>query len=355
MERPEDPVKVLVSKPFIPPCLQKPAPQREKRRTDRIPAPPGKGFPPGCPEQSPRRRAPAPAVPRSRPRAEQLTLTHTHTHTLPSGLRELPRKKPRLCRSLGATVIYSETEQAAEEPRGKAGTAGPAGSSGEGGSEPSPLPGPGAPLRSVCGRRRRHFIIGDRGEKAASPNRRRAPADAATTTSPPAPPPHRPWLQRGLGWGGVCVCHRRGGSGEPAPGKLPGEVFTGGGRGMRQHVSHAGVGARDGERRPEAGGSSSEVTPLPGQRTQDPQRASHKAESGTGFGNFWYRVVLLSVCCLVGFLCCLFLIRFSFFVSSLSVVPPNPQAVGAESSCCTSFCLPPRASGVKQFGGSRFY
>lgn len=64
--------------------------------------------------------------------------------------------------------------------------------------------------------------------------------------------------------GCVCPCHRGGGSGEPAPGKLPGEVFTGGGRGMRHRVSHAGVGVRDGERRPEAGGSPSEVAPLPG-------------------------------------------------------------------------------------------
>lgn len=39
----------------------------------------------------------------------------------------------------------------------------------------------------------------------------------------------------------------RRGSGEAAPGKLAGEVFTGGGRGMmRQRVSHAGVAVRAG-------------------------------------------------------------------------------------------------------------
>lgn len=135
------------------------------------------------------------------------------------------------------------------------------------------------------------------------------------------------------------MCHRRGGSGEPAPAKLPGEVFTGGGRGMRQRVSHAGVGARDGERRPEDGGSSPEVTPLPG--VADAGSPKSLAQGGEWdwvweFWNFWYWVVFLSVCCLVVFLSCLFLIRFSFFVSSLSAAPANPQAAGAESSCCTS-------------------
>lgn len=110
-------VKALVSKPFIPPCLQKPAPQREKRRTDRIPAPPGKGFPAGCPEQSPRRRAPAPAIPRSRSRAEQLSHTHSHTHAA-LGAPRVAEEEAAPCRSLGATVIYSETEQAARSPGG---------------------------------------------------------------------------------------------------------------------------------------------------------------------------------------------------------------------------------------------
>lgn len=82
------------------------------------------------------------------------------------------------CRRRIRTPFYSGAGQPAPPERDSAlGT-------GRGAPRTASVSAGGAP--SGCGRR--HFIIRERGQSAASPNRRRAPADAVPTTSPPRPP-----------------------------------------------------------------------------------------------------------------------------------------------------------------------
>lgn len=147
----------------------------------------------------------------------------------------MPRKRMRLAEASEPLLFIAIPISLRRSPGGwrEAGTAGPAGSSSQGGPEPSPL------LRSVCGRRRRHFIIPHRGEKNGPPP---IAVGLPLTRRLRHPPRQGGRDSSGLGMRGVCAPPSRGGSGEPAPGKLAGEVFTGGGRGMRQRLSHAGVG-----------------------------------------------------------------------------------------------------------------
>lgn len=118
------------------------------------------------------------------------------THCLPSGLRvgflrlaAVPASDPQ--------PFYSGAGQPAPPERDSAlGT-------GRGAPRTASVSAGGAP--SGCGRR--HFIIRERGQSAASPNRRRAPADAVPTTSlPPTPPMSlHPPVGGSEGAGGVPV------------------------------------------------------------------------------------------------------------------------------------------------------
>lgn len=344
MKRPEDPVWWKCSSPntlYLPACRSRHHRGRRdapRSGTGGILAPPGKvshrDAPNSLPDawHQPRQSRPGPpSVPTAGRAAPSLT------QELPSGLPGVAEKEAAPCWSLGvgAAIIYSGTEQPPEKPRGRQAQPGllaaPARAARGRRAEPSAGAGRAAAerVRAAAAALYNSWPRGEGGlPQSPSGSRWRGDYDI-----PPGTTARRPWLQRGLGWGGVCAPA----IGERGAGNRPQESYRGKfspGAGGEWGSAWVIRGWACGTGRQSLRGN---PTPRGGGR-RFPKEPRKTRRVGLGlriFGMGLFFVAFFPVSFF--FYYYLFVLNsFSFSVSSLSATLPNPQAADAESSCCMS-------------------